>query len=128
MPYHPTLRVLIVDDEYIVRDALATALRALGGIEVVGLAENGLDGIEQHKKLLPDVVLIDADMPRVDGITATRYIHKSKAHSRIIGLMTFGDDPLLQNAMLDAGASLCLSKQDSLETLERALKTVTHTA
>ena len=127
MPHHHKLRVLIVDDEYIVRDALAIALRTINGIEVVGQAQNGLEAIEQHKRLLPDVVLMDAEMPRVDGVTATRQIFKSNAHSRVIALMTFGDDPLLQNAMLDAGACLCLSKQDSLETLERALKTIAHT-
>jgi len=128
MSFHRTLRVLIVDDEAVVRNALAVALRTFGDIEVVGQARNGLEAIEQHNKLLPDIVLMDADMPRVDGITATRHIQQSKAHSRIIALMTFGDDPMLRNAMLDAGACMCLSKQDNLEVLERALRTVAHTA
>ena len=116
-----TQRILIVDDEKIVRDALSCALKTMPGFEVVGQAEDGLEAIHQHKQLLPDIVLMDAQMPHVNGITATRQIRKSKAHSQVIALMTFGDDPLWRNAMLEAGAVLCLSKQDSLETLEAAL-------
>ena len=119
-----TRRVLIVDDEHIVRDALARAFKTIIGFEVVGQAANGLEAIEQHKRLVPDIVLMDAHMPRIDGITATRHIHRIKTHSCIIALMTYGDDPTLCEAMLKAGATLCLSKQDGLEALERALNSI----
>jgi DNA-binding NarL/FixJ family response regulator len=125
MTFHYTRRVLIVDDERIVRDALALALKTMAGFEVVGQAANGLEAIEQHNRLLPDIVLMDAQMPRIDGITATRHIHRIKAQSCIIALMTFGDDPALRAAMMEAGATLCLSKQEGLEALELALNTVT---
>jgi DNA-binding NarL/FixJ family response regulator len=125
MNFHYTHRVLIVDDEHIVRDALVRALKSMTGFKVVGLAANGLEAIEQHKRLLPDIVLMDAKMPRIDGITATRHIRRVEAHSCIIALMTYGDDPTLRAAMLEAGASLCLSKHDGLEALELALHTVT---
>jgi DNA-binding NarL/FixJ family response regulator len=70
----PTIRVLLCDDHVVVREGLARLLENADGIEVVGVASDGQQGLEEARATRPDVILMDLSMPRLDGVSATRAI------------------------------------------------------
>ncbi len=122
-----TIRVLIVDDVPESRDNVEKLLRFESDVEVVGKAARGQEGIDLSLKLLPDVVLMDINMPDMDGITATTEI-TSRLPSVGVIMMSVQDEPdMLRRAML-AGAREFLSKPFSLEELITAVRHVSKLA
>ncbi len=97
------VRVLVVDDHSIVRQALAAMLAQEADIEIVGDAANGQEAVALTRQHSPDVVLMDINMPVLNGIEATRAIHAESPATCIIGLSMFERDELAE-AMRDAGA------------------------
>ncbi|PWR08227.1 DNA-binding response regulator [Micromonospora acroterricola] len=97
------IRVLLVDDQHLIRAGLRMLCDAQPDIDVVGEADNGRDAIPLAARLLPDVVIMDLRMPGVDGITATSRILAERPATRVLVLTTFGDDDHLYPA-LTAGA------------------------
>lgn len=117
------IRILIADDQALVRQGLAALLRLESGIEVVAQAG---DGEEAHKlavELRPDVVLMDLRMPKCDGVNATRLIKGVLPKTKVIVLTTFDDDESIAGA-LEAGASGYLLKDVQPEKLSSAIRAV----
>lgn len=108
----PPLRLLIVDDQPLIRRGLAMMLATEPGIEVLGQACDGLDAIEQALRLQPDVVVMDLQMPRASGVVATREITARLPNTRVVVLSTFDDDELVFEA-IRAGAQAYLLKDAS---------------
>jgi DNA-binding NarL/FixJ family response regulator len=114
------VRVLLVDDQSLFREALATLLDVRDDIEVVGEAANGDEALRQAAALAPDVVLMDLRMPVLDGIAATRRLRIDRPDVRVIALTTFDDDDAVF-AALRAGAVGYLLKDVSSDRLVEAL-------
>jgi DNA-binding NarL/FixJ family response regulator len=112
-------RVLIVDDQPLMRAGFKSVLEASGQVDVVGEAATGAEAIEEARRLDPDVVLMDVRMPDMDGIEATRRMPKQK----ILILTTFGLDEYIIEA-LRAGASGFLLKDAPVEDLLSAVRAV----
>lgn len=114
------LRLLIVDDQPLIRRGLAMMLAAEPNIEIVGQAADGLEAIEQALATQPDIVVMDLQMPRVSGIVATREITAKLPATRVVVLTTYDHDELVFEA-IRAGAQAYLlkdaSEKDVLETL-----------
>lgn len=122
-----TIRVLIVDDVPESRDNVEKLLRFESDVEVIGKAARGQEGIDLALKLMPDVVLMDINMPDMDGITATTEI-TSRLPSVGVIMMSVEDEPdMLRRAML-AGAREFLAKPFSLEELITAVRHVSRLA
>ncbi|MFC5143150.1 response regulator [Streptomyces aureoversilis] len=119
-----TIRVLIADDQMMVRQGFTVLLNAEPGIEVVGQAVDGLDAVAKTAELAPDVVLMDIRMPELGGIEATRRITApAEAAAKVLVLTTFDLDEYVYEA-LRAGASGFLLKDASAEDLARAVRVV----
>ena len=119
-----TIRVLIADDQMMVRQGFTVLLNAEPGIEVVGQAVDGVDAVEKVAELAPDVVLMDIRMPRLGGIDATRRITEAPgATVKVLVLTTFDLDEYVYEA-LRAGASGFLLKDASVEELAHAVRVV----
>jgi DNA-binding NarL/FixJ family response regulator len=116
-------RVLIVDDDDLMRAGLAELLSAEPEIEVVGQASTGREALERTRWLAPDVVLMDVRMPDLDGIGATRELTRVAPGARILMLTTFEQDDYIFGA-LRAGASGFLLKRTRPEELIAAVHTV----
>jgi len=114
------IRVLLVDDHAMVRQGLRSVLEGYADIEVVGEAGNGEEAIEQVIQSKPDVVLMDINMPRMNGVEATTRIKSLYPESIIIGLsvQTGGH---AQQAILKAGAAMLLTKEAAVDELYQAI-------
>jgi DNA-binding NarL/FixJ family response regulator len=115
-----TLRVVVADDQTVVREGLVTLLGLLPGIEVVGAAEDGVDALRVVAEHRPDVLLIDLRMPRCDGVSATRQIREQAPDTAVVVLTTYADDDSVL-AALQAGARGFLTKDADAESIARAL-------
>lgn len=115
------LRVLVVDDHTVVRKGLCALLATEAGIEVVGDAANGREAIALAAALRPDVVLMDLDMPGIDGVEATRQLLAGAAPPRVVVLTSFSLDALLLPAVR-AGATGYLLKSARPEEVVRAVR------
>ena len=113
-------RLLIVDDHQIVRQGLTQMFAAVPGIEVVGVAEDGGEAVTQADRLSPDVVLMDVEMPNVDGIEATRQITSTHPTARVV-ILTASDDQRIQDA-LRAGAAAYVLKHGDPGQVVRAVQ------
>nr|WTB34520.1 response regulator transcription factor [Streptomyces sp. NBC_00830] len=119
-----TIRVLIADDQVMVRQGFTVLLDAEPGIEVVGQAVDGLDAVAKVAELAPDVVLMDVRMPELGGIEATRRITSPPgSRVKVLILSTFDLDEYVYEA-LRAGASGFLLKDASVEELAHAVRVV----
>jgi DNA-binding NarL/FixJ family response regulator len=117
------VRVLLVDDQELVRTGLRGILRPRFGFAVVGELPSGADVVETVARLRPDVVLMDVRMPGVDGVTATRALAAVPDAPPVLVLTTFEDEEVLAGA-LRAGAAGFLLKGVPAEDLQRAVRTV----
>ena len=117
------VRVLLVDDQAVVRAGLATILSAHDDLEVVGEASDGIEAVAAVRRLDPDVVLMDVRMPRMDGIEATRAVVASGSRARICMLTTYGLDEFVYDAMR-AGACGFLLKTDPPERIVEGIRLV----
>jgi two-component system, NarL family, response regulator LiaR len=113
--------VLVVDDHAVVREGLRAFLELQDGIEVVGEAADGQEAVEASARLLPDVVLMDLVMPRLDGVSAMRALRERAPRSRVVVLTSFLDDDKLLPA-LRAGAAGYLLKNAQPEELVRGIR------
>lgn len=117
------IRVLIVDDQIMVREGFSVLLGAMPDIEVVGEAVNGREAVAQVAALHPDVVLMDIRMPELNGIDATREIVTADAAAKVLVLTTFDLDEYVYQA-LRAGASGFLLKDASARQLADGVRIV----
>jgi DNA-binding NarL/FixJ family response regulator len=97
------IRVLLADDHGVIRDGLGRLIEALEDIELVGAAANGAEAVARCAELTPDVVLMDLDMPVLDGIEATRQVMLAQPTTAVLVLTSFSDRPRIMGA-LEAGA------------------------
>ena len=117
------IRVLLVDDQSIIREGLSSLLQAKEDIEIVGEAEHGKLAVEQALKLQPDVVLMDVRMPIMDGVAATRNLQQKAPNVKVLVLTTFDDDDYINQAM-KFGAKGYLLKDTPSEELAQAIRAV----
>jgi DNA-binding NarL/FixJ family response regulator len=118
-----TIRVLVADDEAMVRAGFRLLLAREPDIDVIGEARNGIEAVQQAARFNPTVVLMDIRMPELDGLQATRDILAADPSARILILTTFDLDEYVYGA-LEAGASGFVLKDDPPEQLIAALRTV----
>jgi DNA-binding NarL/FixJ family response regulator len=119
----PQIRVLIADDQALIRRGMAMLLDAAPDIEVVGQAADGVEAVELARRLLPDVVLMDLHMPRKGGVLATREISAALPRTRVMVLTTFDRDDLVFDAVR-AGAQAYLLKDASEEEVLDTVRAV----
>ena len=122
-PAEPAVRVLIADDHPIFRDGLATLLDPLPGIDVVGRAQDGIEAVELALARHPDVVIMDIQMPRLNGIDATRQIVAAEPSIGVL-VITMGEDDSTVFAAIRAGARGYLLKGADQAEIVRAITTV----
>jgi DNA-binding NarL/FixJ family response regulator len=116
-----TIRVVVVDDHAIVRDGLAALLGALDGIEVVGTAGDGREALHVVEESKPDVVVMDIQMPKLDGIEATRFLTARHEALKVVMLTMNEDDETVLSA-IRAGASGYLLKGSGAEEVQNAVR------
>lgn len=117
------IRVLLADDQQLMREGLRVLLDLTPDIRVVGEAGNGAEAVERVQALQPDVVLMDVRMPVMDGVEATRRIRRELPDTQVIILSTFDDDEYIFEG-LAAGARGYLLKDVSSDELAEAIRTV----
>jgi DNA-binding NarL/FixJ family response regulator len=118
------IRVLVADDQRVVREGLGTLLGLLAGVEVVGTAADGDEALALAIRLRPDVVLMDLRMPHCDGVEATRRLREHDASIKVLVLTTYTDDRSVIDA-LRAGARGYLTKDAGAGQIREALQRVT---
>jgi DNA-binding NarL/FixJ family response regulator len=116
-----SIRVLIADDQRVIREGLTMLVRLIAGVEVVGAAADGIEAVESAQREHPDVVVMDLRMPGIDGTEATRRIRTALPDTQVLVLTTYADDESLFPA-LRAGARGYLTKDASAEEIEVAIR------
>jgi DNA-binding NarL/FixJ family response regulator len=117
----PPIRVLIADDQRVVRDGLTMLIGLIDGVEVVGTAGDGLEAVAGAELEHPDVVVMDLRMPGMDGAEATHRIRATLPGTQVLVLTTYADDQSLFPA-LQAGARGYLTKDAAAEEIEQAIR------
>ena len=118
-----TIRVLIADDQRVVRDGLSMLVGLIDGVEVVGTACDGAEAVRLAEAHHPDVIMMDLRMPGTDGITATADLRERLPATRVLVLTTYADEDAIVPA-LQAGALGYLTKDASAEQIEAAIHAV----
>lgn len=118
------VRVLVVDDQQLIREGIASLLSIQDGVEIVGTAADGQEAVKQALSLSPDVILMDVRMPVMDGVTATAHIRRQLPACQVLMLTTFNDEDHIVKA-LQAGASGYLLKDIPANDLAQAVR-LTH--
>ncbi len=111
------IRVLVADDHRLVRQGIRLLLENADDIQVVGEAVDGREAVEAASRLAPDVVLMDADMPNMDGLRATEIIRSLNVGARIVILSMFSDENLLRRAEQSGAKAYLLKKSDRVELI-----------
>lgn len=114
------IRVLVVDDHAMVRDGLRSVLEGYHDIDVVGIASDGEEAVYAVEDVMPQVVLMDVNMPKMNGITATAHIKARHPTMCIVGISVNSDDDH-RNAMIKAGAVALISKEAAMDQLHEAI-------
>jgi DNA-binding NarL/FixJ family response regulator len=122
-PEVTTIRVVLADDQRVIRDGMRLMLSLVGGVDVVALAADGDEALAAVAEHDPDVVLMDLRMPRCDGVTATRRVRAEYPRTQVVVLTTFADDSEML-AALRAGARGYLTKDADADEVVRALRRV----
>jgi DNA-binding NarL/FixJ family response regulator len=117
------IRVLVADDQRVVRDGLTMLIGLIEGVEVIGTAADGVEALALARAELPDIVLMDLRMPRMEGAQATREIVGALPATKVLVLTTYADDESLFPA-LQSGARGYLTKDASAEEIEEAILAV----
>jgi len=117
------IKVLIVEDQRLLRSALSALLALEDDIDVVGTAADGLEGIQLTRQLQPDIVIADIEMPKKTGLELADWISRNKLATRVIIVTTFARAGYLRRA-LDAGVSGYLLKDSPGDALPNAIRTV----
>jgi two-component system response regulator NreC len=112
-----------VDDHEIFRKGLRSILEPLPGIEICGEATDGLDAIEKAKQLLPEIIVMDVSMPQMDGLQATREIHRNLPSCKVL-ILSQHDSPHMLSAAMKAGAGAYVTKSQVSCLLIGALETL----
>jgi DNA-binding NarL/FixJ family response regulator len=115
------IRVLIADDHGVIRDGLGRLISALPDIELVGVAADGAEAVERAREVEPDVILMDLDMPKVDGIEATRRVLADRPGTAVLVLTSFSDRPRILGA-LEAGACGYLLKDVASDEVAEGIR------
>ncbi|MEA2319144.1 MAG: hypothetical protein QOD44_3333 [Solirubrobacteraceae bacterium] len=115
------IRVLIADDHGVIRDGLGRLISALPDMELVGTAGDGEEAVDRVRDLEPDVVLMDLDMPKVDGIEATRRVLADRPGTAVLVLTSFSDRPRILGA-LEAGACGYLLKDVASDEVAEGIR------
>lgn len=115
------IRVMVVDEHGMVRKGIIAFLKNSPDLQIIGEAQDGREAVELCEQLEPDVILMDLQMPEMDGITATRIIHQQYPHIQVIALTSFPDRDKVQDA-LSAGAISYLLKNVSGDDLAEAIR------
>ncbi len=118
-----TIRVLIADDQRVVREGLSILVGLLDGVDVVGAASDGAEAVRLALAHHPDVIMMDLRMPGTDGITATAALRERLPTARVLVLTTYADQDAILPA-LQAGARGYLTKDASAEQIEAAIRAV----
>jgi len=119
------LKLLIVDDDALIRESLSILLGLDAAIEVVGTAQNGQEGYELCAKLKPDIVLMDVRMPIMDGVLGTKLIKSSFNEIKVVILTTFKDDEYIKEALKNGAQGYILKNQASdsiIDSLKAVIK------
>jgi NarL family two-component system response regulator LiaR len=119
----PKLRLLVADDEILVRQGLCGLLALESDFEVVGQAGTGAEAIEQARRLKPDVILMDIQMPVMNGVQATKTLVEEQLGVRILVLTTFSEDALVIQAV-QAGAHGYLLKDSGAKQIAAAIRSI----
>jgi DNA-binding NarL/FixJ family response regulator len=122
-PSDTQVRVLVADDQKVIREGLVSLLSLLPDITVVGAASDGDDAVRQALDLHPDVVLMDLNMPRCNGVEATEQLRDRQPETGVVVLTTYADDAWVFSA-LQAGARGFLTKDAGAEEIHRAITSV----
>ncbi|MEL6440532.1 MAG: response regulator transcription factor [Cyanobacteria bacterium J06621_8] len=117
------IRILLVDDQNIVREGLSSLLQTYDDLEVIGEAANGQEAIKQTLKLKPDVVLMDIRMPIMDGVAAIASLKPRMPEVKILVLTTFDDDEYVTQAIAKGALGYLLKDTPSAD-LARAIRSV----
>jgi DNA-binding NarL/FixJ family response regulator len=117
------IRVLIADDQRVVRDGLSMLVALIDGVEVVGTASDGAEAVQLAAAYRPDVIMMDLRMPGTDGIAATADLRERLPATRVLVLTTYADEDAILPA-LRAGARGYLTKDASAEQIEAAIRAV----
>lgn len=120
-----TIRVMIVDDQTIVRSGLSAFLTAFDDLDLIGEATNGVEAVRLCDELQPDVVFMDLKMPEMDGVEATRLIRSRHPDIQVIVLTSFPEEGLVQKS-LQAGAISYLLKNTAADELVAAVRAAYH--
>lgn len=115
------IRVLIADDHKLVRESYSALLKKEKDIQIVGEAKDGLDALVLVHRLNPDIVLMDIQMPRLDGLKATRLITAQQRCTRILMVTMSSEKKLVQQA-LENGAKGYVIKSDTYDELVPAIR------
>jgi DNA-binding NarL/FixJ family response regulator len=116
-------RILVVDDQSSVRQMLRIFLERNANWEVCGEASDGWEAVQRTTELNPDVVIMDLDMPKLNGFEATRRIHEKFPEIRVL-IFTLHDFSTLQQIAQDAGARGLVLKSEPFEVLAHAIETL----
>ncbi len=117
------IRVLVADDHRLVRQGIRLLLEKAEDIQVVGEAKDGREAVEVASRLAPDIILMDADMPNMDGLSATKMISSLNIGTRVIILSMFSDDYLVRKAE-ESGAKAYIMKKSDRDELIAAIRAV----
>ena len=117
------IRVLIADDHQVVREGLSAVLKTKSDIEIVGVAKDGLEAVEKARELVPDVVLMDISMPRMNGVEATRELKRENPHIGVVVLTMYAEEEYIFD-LVKAGATGYLLKDADSGQIVKALRAI----